>query len=283
MAMDRPEGFNAASGTRRKSRGTGTARGTSKAGVKAAAKQRQRAEKVEYRGFTQATRQRRRVWGVSIASVAAVVLGTVVLVLSPVLALTEVRVEGAQRVTNEEIRQSLAPLYGEPLARVSNEAVGSLLEPLSLIQAFTTRVEPPGTMVLTIIERQPLGVIRATPGFSVVDAAGVVLWSQSELPSELALILVAADPESPSFSAVGRVLAALPPDIAGQVEAITATTLDDVRFTIRASSHEVVWGSAERSQEKARVLGAALRAAGLESPRLIDVTTPDSVVVRDRD
>lgn len=275
--MRRPEGFSPAVAKRT------TPFGAAKAGVKVASRQRQRAEKSEYRALTQATRHRRRVWAVSLASVAAVVLGTVVLVLSPVLALTEVRVEGAERVTNEEIRQSLAPLYGEPLARVSNERVGALLEPLSLIQAFTTRVEPPGTMVLSITEREPLGAIQATLGFSVVDAAGVVLWSQSEVPPELALILVAADPESPSFSSVARVLAALPPDISAQVEAITATTLDDVRFTIRASSHEVVWGSAERSREKARVLGAALRAAGEQSPRLIDVTTPDSVVVRDRE
>jgi len=281
--MRRPEGFTASATTQKPTRQARRRSGVAKAGVKAAAKQRQRAEKAEYRGFTRATRHRRRVWGVSLVSVAAVVLGTVVLVLSPVLALKEVRVEGADRVTPAEIRESLQPLYGEPLARVSNERVGALLEPLSLIQAFTTRVEPPGTMVLTITEREPLGAVAATAGFSVVDAAGVALWSQPDMPSNLALILVAPDPNSPSFSAVGRVLAALPPEISVQVEAITATTLDDVRFTIRASSHEVVWGSAERSREKARVLGAALRAAGVESPRLIDVTTPDSVVVRDRD
>lgn len=254
-----------------------------RAGVKEATKQRQRAEKAEYKVFTQATRQRRRVWGVSFASVAAVVLGTVVLVLSPVLALSEVRVEGAHRVTNEEIRQSLSGLYGEPLARVSNERVGGLLEPLTLIQSFTTRIEPPGTLVLSITEREPLGVVSTTPGFNVVDAAGVVLWSELAPPADLPLILVAADQTSPSFSAVARVLAALPAEISVQVEGITATTLDDVRFTIRQSSHEVVWGSAERSRDKARVLGAALTAAGAQSPRVIDVTTPDSVVIRQRD
>ncbi len=51
-------------------------------------------------------------------------------------------------------------------------------------------------------------------------------------------------------------------------------------FTIRGSSHEVVWGSADRAREKGRVLRAALDAAGEEKPRVIDVTTPDSVVIR---
>jgi hypothetical protein len=52
---------------------------------------------------------------------------------------------------------------------------------------------------------------------------------------------------------------------------------------MRESSHEVIWGSAERSREKARVLGSALVAAGTVRPQLIDVTTPDSVVVRQQD
>lgn len=276
--MRRPDGFGGSAAPQRPRRST-----KARALVKQASRQRQRVEKTEYRVFTQATRHRRRVWAVSLGSIATVVLGTVVLVLSPVLALTEVRVEGTSRVSTEEIRDSLAVLYGEPLARVSNDRVGDLLEPLTLIQAFTTRVEPPGTLVLTIVERKPLGVVRKASEFSVVDGAGVVLWSEMERPADLPHILVAADPSSSSFSAVTRVLVALPVEISAQVEGITATTLDDVRFTIRESSHEVVWGSAERSREKARVLGAALSAVGTQSPRVIDVSTPDSVVIRARD
>jgi cell division protein FtsQ len=76
------------------------------------------------------------------------------------------------------------------------------------------------------------------------------------------------------------VLLALPDALLSQVEGVTATTLDDVRFTMRSSSHEVVWGSSDRAAEKARVLIAALDAAGGDSPRTIDVTTPESVVIR---
>ena len=118
--------------------------------------------------------------------------------------------------------------------------------------------------------------------FAVVDAAGVTLWEEPAVPAGLPRILVTADSSSPSFRAVTRVLRALPEEILSQVEGVTATTLDDVRFTIRGSSHEVVWGSSERSAEKARVLSAALRALEGEQTRIIDVTTPDSLVVRQR-
>ena len=278
--MDRPEGFQP-----KKSRGSSPPRRSSPkptARVKAATKQRVSAEKAEYRRFTQATRRRRITWAVSLGSVGLLMVSVVVLTLSPLLAFREVRVEGGDRVTSQAVADALSSLHGEPLARVNDERVQTALEPLTLVQAFETRIEPPGTLVVTIIERKPLGAVLAGETFDVVDAAGVTLWEEPTLPSGLPRILVGADPQSPSFSAITRVLRALPDELLLQIEGITATTLDDVRFTIRGSSHEVVWGSSERSPEKARVLKAALIAVDSEESKVIDVTTPDSVVVRAR-
>lgn len=278
--MDRPEGFQP-----KKSRGSSPPRRSSPkptARVKAATKQRVSAEKAEYRRFTQATRRRRITWAVSLGSVGLLMVSVVVLTLSPLLAFREVRVEGGDRVTSQAVADALSSLYGEPLARVNDERVQTALEPLTLVQAFETRIEPPGTLVVTIIERKPLGAVLAGETFDVVDAAGVTLWEEPTLPSGLPRILVGADPQSPSFSAITRVLRALPDELLLQIEGITATTLDDVRFTIRGSSHEVVWGSSERSPEKARVLKAALIAVDSEESKVIDVTTPESVVVRAR-
>jgi len=278
--MDRPEGFQP-----RPHRGsTASKKKAPKPAdrVKAARKQRVSAEKAEYRRFTEATRRRRITWAVSLGSIGVLMVSVVVLTLSPVLAFREVRVEGGDRVTSQAVADALSGLYGEPLARVSDERVQGALEPLTLVQAFETRIEPPGTLVVTIIERKPLGAVLSGESFAVVDAAGVTLWEEPALPLGLPRILVAADSESPSFSAITRVLRVLPDEILTQVEGITATTLDDVRFTIRGSSHEVVWGSSERSPEKARVLRAALLALESAESTVIDVTTPDSVVMRAR-
>lgn len=280
--MRRPESFSAPARARRGSTPAQRSPVRASAGVRDAARTRKKAEKAEFKRFTQATRRRRWAWGVSLGGVALVLMGTVVLALSPALSLKEVRVEGAQRVAGAEVQAALAELYGEPLARVSDDRVGELLAPITLIQAFSTRIEPPHTLVLSVAEREPLGVVSSPSGFSIVDAAAVTLWSETVAPARLPLILVRPDTESPSFVAISRVLLALPGEIFGEVEGVTATTLDNVRFTMRQSDHEVVWGSAERSREKARVLAAALRAAGVDSPKVIDVTTPDSVVVRQR-
>ncbi len=285
--MDRPESFqprnrsaSRTGSTRRKPGPSSVGPRVAVSALKSAAKGRAESEKAEFRRFTQATRRRRATWGVSLGSVGLLVLAVVLLTLSPALSLKTVVVEGASRVSAESIRKALEGMYGEPLARISNERVSDALAPLTLIQAFRTRIEPPGTLIISIEERRPLGVVQGVSGYDVVDAAAVTLWSSATPPGDVPRILVAAEPESPSFQAISRVLLALPNALLSQVEGVTATTLDDVRFTMRSSSHEVVWGSSDRAAEKAQVLIAALDASGEDSPRTIDVTTPESVVIR---
>jgi len=282
--MDRPDGFSPKAP--RTPRGVAPAREASKKASsvqKAAARRRKKAEKVEYRSLTGATRRRRMVWGVSVGSIGALIVGVTVLTLSPLLALTIVVVEGAERVKVSEVEQALQPFYGEPLAKVSPELIASALEPLTLIQAFTTRIEPPNTLVVSIVERKPLGVVSGANGFLVVDAAGVALWSTPERPFDLPRIGSLPDRNPASFLAATRVLSVLPPDLVAQIDTISATTLDDVRFSMRGSEHQVVWGGADRTREKARVLQASLVAAGVGEPKVIDVTTPESVVIRDQE
>ena len=277
--MDRPEGFSGSSPTT-PAPNSAARQSSAQATQRTATKARVSAEKSELRTLTWASRQRRRRWGVSLGSIGALVLGVVLLTLSPLLSLRTVVVEGADRLDPAQVEQALASLQGEPLARVSSQRVGEALGGITLIQAFETRIEPPGTLVVSIVERKPIGVVASATGYKVVDAAGVTLWFEALAPGSLPLILVAADPDSPSFGAISRVLLALPDDLLIQVEGVTATSLDNVRFTIRGTAHEVVWGSSDRVGEKARVLSAALVAAGATASRIIDVTTPESVVIR---
>lgn len=283
--MDRPEGFSSQKPSPTKSRrqpSVAPRTQTTKREQKAATAARVRAEKQELNSFTHASRLRKRRWALSLGSVGALLGGVVLLTLSPALSLQTVVIEGAERLEPGDIAEALNPLQGEPLARVSTERVGAALAPITLIQAFETRIVPPGTLVVTISERKPIGAVSSNSTYTVVDAAGVELWDTPAPPSGLPLILVAADAESPSFISISRVLLALPEELLTQVEGVTATTLDDVRFTIRGASHEVVWGSSDRVREKARVLTAALRAAGSDTSKIIDVTTPDSLVIRSK-
>lgn len=275
--MDRPEGFQRAS-SRRSPRNRPTTRPHSVA--KAVSKKRKRAEKAEFKRLTPETRRRRITWGISLGSIAALMLSVTILTLSPVLALKHVVVEGSTRVPASEIEDALSHLYGEPLARIDSESVQEALRPLTLIQEFTTRVEPPNTLVVTVLERTPVGFVEQGARFVVVDASGLELWSEDVQPEGFPEITSQPATDPDGFQASVRVLSAVPEDVLAQIETVTARTLDTVRFSMKQSRHEVLWGSPDRSLEKARVLSASLEAAGAGDPKEIDITTPDSVVIR---
>ncbi|ODU50225.1 MAG: hypothetical protein ABT07_03635 [Microbacterium sp. SCN 70-10] len=79
---------------------------------------------------------------------------------------------------------------------------------------------------------------------------------------------------------MGRVVRALPDGIRSQVTAVSATTPDDVTLTLGATGTKVVWGSADRSVEKARVLDLLMQKSPPDRTKEYDVTSPEAGVIR---
>lgn len=255
--------------------------GTTSRDVRRATAARRRAERKEFRRFTTSTRRRRINRVVGLSALVGLVVTVAILTTSPVFSLNTIEVEGVELLSDVEVRASLEPLMGTPLARVGSADVVEILSAFPLVRSVETRVDLPNTLVVTIGERTPLGAIQTPSGFDIVDQAAVVLWSESVRPASLPVILVSPDGDATPFRAVVRALEVLPPQVLAGVDAVTATSHDTVRFSLHDSDHIVFWGSAEFSEAKARALPAALVAAGGEGSRLIDLSTPDTVVIRD--
>jgi cell division protein FtsQ len=280
----RPSGFGASSTpapAKKKAAKKPSAARSAAAEAKKAIRERKKAERKEYRRFTVTTRQRRLNWTIGVGSVVALVILVIILTTSPIMSLRTIRVEGVNRLTNAEVVEQLQPLAGLPLARISAGDVARELSDVPLIQSVDTRVELPDTLAVSIIERTPLAVVSTPTGFDVVDQAGVVLWSDTIRPTEFPLVGIAPNAESKGFQAIVSALAAIPSDVLRRIEQITASSTDTVAFSLRDSNHQVLWGSSEFSAQKARALPAALQAAGSGGAKLIDLSTPETVVIRD--
>jgi len=281
----RPSGFGSpqertgapAQNTPKKSRQSSS----TKKGTRQATRARKRAERAEYRRFTVSTRQRRLTWTAGVGSVLALAIVVVIVTTSPLMSLRTIRVEGVSRLSASEVIEQLQPLAGLPLARVSAADVARELSDVALIQSVDTRVELPDTLAVSIVERTPLGAVGTAGNFRVVDQAAVELWTDTVRPTELPLIGVAANAEDRGFQAIVEALAVIPADVLRRIDRITATSADTVAFSLRDSEHQVLWGSSEFSSQKARALPAALQAAGASGSKLIDLSTPDIVVIRD--
>jgi cell division protein FtsQ len=150
-----------------------------------------------------------------------------------------------------------------------------------LIRSYSTRLEPPGTLVVRIVERTPLAVLTASAGFQLVDQAGVVMQTTPTRPGGYPLIVLPGDASKHArqaeFAATAAVLAALPDGMLAKVATASATGTEDVTLKL-ASGVSVVWGVPVDAALKSSVLASLVKAAPHAS--VYDVSAPNSPVIR---
>ncbi|NYF10605.1 cell division protein FtsQ [Leifsonia sp. AK011] len=253
----------------------------SRAELKRAARERRKAERAEVRRFTRRTRNRR----VALIAVAGVILTLIGIVLtavySPILALREVRIEGTSRINAQEVQDALGSQMGTPLALLDAGTIETQLAAFPLIRSYATQTVPPGTLVVTIVERQPVASVATPTGFSLVDPAGIVLQESAEPIAGVPFIdLAGAATDSPAFGAAVEVLLSLPPELLAQVQSVTAHTQDDVTLVLAGVGQRVTWGAADDSAKKAALLSALIAVTDPAQPGEFDVSAPTNGIFR---
>ncbi|WBU38737.1 FtsQ-type POTRA domain-containing protein [Homoserinibacter sp. YIM 151385] len=252
-----------------------------RAELRRAVRARRRAERSELRRFTRRARTRRIAW-ITAAGILVVFGGLIaVAVFSPLLALRTITVEGASRLDAGELERAVSDQLGTPLALLDESRIRAALGEYRLIESYATELVPPGTMIIHVVERTPIGAVRIDGGVELIDPAGVVVDTLERRPAGIPVVRVPDDgTDSPAFRAIAEVLLAMPPERRENVRTVTATTPDDVSFTM-TGGRTVVWGSAERSSHKSEVLVRLIR-ANASRPGEYDVSAPGSAVFRAR-
>ncbi|MBB5640883.1 cell division protein FtsQ/DivIB [Cryobacterium roopkundense] len=247
--------------------------------LRAARRARKRFERAEVRRFTWRSRRRRTAWLVTVGSILLVLSGVIGAAYSPLMALRTIDVVGTDRVSSGQVVDALSDQIGTPLPLIDFARVKSELSGFMLIQSFVTESRPPGTLVVRIVEREPIGVIASDSGFDLVDAAGVVIDTTEERPEGYPQIEAPDGVGSAGFLAAGEVIHALPASIRSALDSVQAATKDDVTLNLTGGVR-VAWGSAEQSEFKAVVLAALMVGHPVGSVNEYDVTSPNSAVLR---
>lgn len=238
------------------------------------AKERKRAERKDLRRFTAARRKRLRSWLIGFG-VIAVCLGILVaLVTTPVMSVREIRVEGVDRVSADEIRDALEDQLGTPIALVSDEEVGERLSGFVALESYAVDLAPPSAIVIRVHERVPVAL---TEDGDLIDAAGVNLGEPREGEGDLPTI-VDVTIGGEAFASVSRALVNLSPEMLERVETVTAESPQSIRLTID-TGETVIWGGPEQSTLKSDTVQVLLSSDAV-SGRVIDVSAPEHPVVR---
>ncbi|SMQ66619.1 Cell division septal protein FtsQ [Plantibacter sp. VKM Ac-1784] len=245
-----------------------------------AAKLRRRHERQEIRRFTARKRGRHRPWVIAAAILGVLIVVSLAGAYSPLLAVRSIEVVGASRVNQAEITEALSDQLGRPLALVDPGAVKAVLVGYPLIESYSLESQPPSTLVVRIVEREPVGVLQSGSVYTLVDAAGVTIERSDQPIAGYPTLMVTGGPTSKGFVAAAAVIRALPTDLRARVASVSASTADDVTLTLVDSPAEVVWGSAEDSAVKAVILAKTMAATDPSQVNQYDVSSPSAAIVR---
>ncbi|MDP4585842.1 MAG: FtsQ-type POTRA domain-containing protein [Microbacteriaceae bacterium] len=213
----------------------------------------------------------------ALVGVALLVTG---IVMSPLLTLTTIVVKGRDVVPEDVIVGAAADQIGQPLASINFDSIRERLSAVPRIQSFATELQPPHTLVIRVVERQAIGALMINGSWSIVDVAGVVIDTQDAKPERFPAIDVPTTTDR-AFTAIAETLAALPRSVRQRIAVISAETRDSVRFRLRGTGHQIIWGSPDESVLKVSVMERALEVANSRTGRYeIDVSAPDNIVLQ---
>jgi cell division protein FtsQ len=225
-------------------------------------------------------------------TVAALVLLALLIVAwlierSSLVALQEVHVEGVERLEAREVLDAADLELGTSTLRLRLRAAEERVARLPLVASVDARRADPLTVVIAVVEREP--VVTAVKGRKrvLVDASGLVI-DRGRSPGTMVVRMPgrAALPEpgervatSPPLADAHAIFVQLSGPLRGRIDHLIARGARDVVLVLD-SGVRVRMGGPDRLDEKVRSLGAVLEDLGDTRVAVIDVRAPGSPAVR---
>lgn len=213
------------------------------------------------------------VWMVVLA-VAGVGL-SLVLYFTPLMSARTVAVTGTGVVTREQVLDAAAIRLRTPLLQIDTDAVADRVAGIRAVASARVQREYPSTVRITIVERIPLVVKDFPDGPHLFDRDGVDFATAPPPPGLPYIDVDNPGPADPPTRAALQVMTALRPEVVAQVARIAAPSVASIALTL-TDGRTVVWGTTDRTDEKADKLAALLTQPG----RVYDVSSPDLPTVK---
>ena len=239
------------------------------------AKRKVRGEAVERPRLTTSTVKGLRtvIWGIVVA-VASVALG-LVLYFTPVMSARSVVVIGTGAVTRDEVVDAAKVKLGTPLLQIDTDAVADRVAGIRRVATARVQREYPSSLRITIAERVPIVVKDFPDGPHLYDRDGVDFATAPPPPGLPYIEVEHPGPTDPPTQAALEVMTALRPEVVAQVGRVAAPSVAAITLTLN-DGRTVVWGTTDRTEEKAEKLAALLTQPG----RTYDVSSPDLPTVK---
>lgn len=219
-------------------------------------------------------------WAV-VATVLVVLLGagSWLVFSSPWFGVREVQVEGAEVLSDAEVRDVVGLSEGDALAGVDTDAVAARVEKLAPVADAQVRRSWPGTLVVRITERRPVATVQAGGEPWLIDVEGVP-YVAADQGGEQADGLLPLEVDNPSPDSLATreavaVIAALDEPTKELVASVTAESAAQVTLELK-DGRGVIWGDSSQMNDKLTMLTAVLEHSG----SVYDLSSPTAIVIK---
>ena len=213
------------------------------------------------------------VW--TVALVALFVGLGLLLYFTPIMSARNVVITGLGAVTQEEVIAAAAVKQGTPLLQINTDEVAERVATIRRVGSARVQREYPSSLRITVVERLPIVVKDYPDGPHLFDRDGVDFATAPPPPNLPYLEADNPGPSDPPTRAALAVMTALRPEVAGQVARVSAPSVAAITLTL-VDGRVVVWGTTDRTDEKAQKLAALLTQPG----QTYDVSSPDLPTVK---
>ncbi|OBI79478.1 cell division protein FtsQ/DivIB [Mycobacterium sp. E740] len=210
----------------------------------------------------------------ALLSVVVVGLG-LLLYFTPVMSVRDTVITGLGAVTQDEVLAAAAVAPGTPLLQVNTDNVAERVATIRRIASARVQRQYPSTLRITVVERQPVVVKDYPDGPHLIDRDGVDFAVGLPPPGVPFLDVEHPGPNDEPTKAALQVMTSLRPEVAAQVARIAAPSVAAITLQL-VDGRQVVWGTTDRTEEKALKLGALLTQPG----HTYDVSSPDLPTVK---
>ncbi|AQT82740.1 cell division protein FtsQ [Mycolicibacterium litorale] len=209
-----------------------------------------------------------------VAAVVSVGLG-LILYFTPAMSVRSEVITGISAVTREEVIGAAKVALGTPLLQVNTDQVADRVAGIRRVASARVQREYPSTLRITIVERIPIVVKDYPDGPHLFDRDGVDFATAPPPPGLPYIDVDNPGPNDAPTRAALEVMTALRPEVVAQVSRVAAPSVASVTLTL-TDGRTVVWGTTDRTEEKAEKLAALLTQPG----KVYDVSSPDLPTVK---
>jgi cell division protein FtsQ len=213
------------------------------------------------------------IWSVALGVVGVAL--ALVLYFTPAMSARSVVVTGVGAVTQEEVLDVAAVRLGTPLLQVDTGEVADRVAGIRRVASARVQREYPSTLRIAIVERIAIVVKDFPDGPHLYDRDGVDFATAPPPPGLPYIDVDSPGPADQSTKAALDVMTALRPEVVAQVSRVAAPSVSSITLTL-TDGRTVVWGTTDRTGEKAEKLAALLTQPG----RVYDVSSPDLPTVK---